>query len=166
MIQKIKSAIRAAWQMAVAVVFILLILALLPLILAGYYLWGVLLHILAWLVWNPRGIEFLYVYSNSPNWQEYIERNILPRLPPRAILLNWSERKQWKFSLATMMFWHFGGSREFNPMALIFRPFRWVKKYRFFKAFKDFKHGNSESLQKMEAEFFAILDKSQLGKPR
>ena len=74
-------------------------------------------------------------------------------------MLNWSERKKWKFSLATLAFRHFGGDREFNPMGLIFRPFRWVKTFRFFKPFRDLKHGKPDALQKMEAEFFAALNR-------
>ena len=136
-----------------------MLIVLIPAILVAYLLLTVLLHALAWLVWNPRGIELLYVYSNSPHWQEYIEQNILPRLPSRAIVLNWSERKEWKFDLATFAFRHFGGYRDFNPMALIFRPFRCVKTFRFFKPFRDFKHGKPDALHKMESEFFAVLNK-------
>ena len=157
--QKSKHPAQRVWGLLILIVAAPLLIVLIPVILAAYLLLTVLLHVLAWLVWNSRGIELLYVYSNSPHWQEYIEQNILPRLPSRAIVLNWSERKRWKFSLATLVFRHFGGYREFNPMALIFRPFRWVKTFRFFKPFRDFKHGKPEALQKMEAEFFAVFNR-------
>ena len=157
--QKSKRRAWSVWRPLILIVLVPLLIVLVPLILAAHLLLTVLLHVLAWLVWNSRGIELLFVYSNSPRWQEYIEQNILPRLPSRAIVLNWSERKKWRFSLATLAFRHFGGYREFNPMALVFRPFRWVKTFRFFKPFNDFKHGKPDALHKMESEFFAVLNK-------
>lgn len=120
-----------------------------------------LLHILAWIIWNTKGIELLYVYSNSPHWQDYIEEHILPRLPEEAIILNWSERKKWEFSLAKIIFRHFGGYRECNPIAFVFRPFRRVKIFRFYKPFKDFKHGKPEKLKALESDFFAYVNKTK-----
>ncbi|MFH1267504.1 MAG: hypothetical protein ABIK89_17410 [Planctomycetota bacterium] len=156
--EKSKRPARSIWNSLILIVVAPLLLASLPVILVAYLLLTVLLHVLAWLVWNSRGIELLYVYSNSPHWQEYIEQNILPRLPSGAIVLNWSERRKWRFNLPTVAFRHFGGYREFNPMALVFRPFRWVKIFRFFKPFRDFKHGKPDALHKMESEFFAVLN--------
>jgi len=96
---------------------------------------------------------------NSPNWQEHIEKEILPNLPERKVVLNWSERSQWKnLSLAKIVFYHFGGGyREYNPMAVIFRPFRRAKVFRFYEPLKDFKHGKPEALLKIETEFFRTL---------
>ena len=126
-------------------------------ILAAYLVITGLLYVAVWLFWNTRGIRLLYVYSNSPNWKEYIETTILPRLPEQRIILNWSERRFWgKFTLASMAFRHFGGYREFNPVAIVFHPFRRVKVFRFFEAFKDKKHGKTETLKKLEADFFEI----------
>lgn len=147
------------WGKLLLVAIAPLLIVLIPVIVLAYLGLTVLLHVLAWLVWNTQGIQLLYVYSNSPHWQDYVEKNILPRLPPRAIVLNWSERKKWGFSLTTLVFSHFGGYREFNPMGLIFRPFRCVKVFRFFRPFKDFKHGKPETLHKMESEFFAVLNR-------
>src|SRR5918911_507082 len=46
-------------------------------------------------VWGARGRDLLLVYSNSPNWQPYVEANWLPRWGERAVVLNWSERSRW-----------------------------------------------------------------------
>src|SRR5438034_2962465 len=102
-----------------------------------YLLFGLLLHIAIWLMWCTRGKNVLFVYSNSPVWQSYVEQNILPLLPRNAIVLNWSERKTWhRFSLAAMAFQFFGGDREFNPLAVVFRPLRLSRTFRFWSAFK------------------------------
>lgn len=142
-------------------VFIILLPLLAPLLLcigAAYLITTVLVYLAVWMFWNTRGIYVLFVYSNSPHWQSYIQNDILPRLPKGQIVMNWSERKLWKyFSLSSIVFHHFGTYREFNPMAVIIRPFRRARIFRFFEPFRDFKHGNPESLRKMEAEFFSDL---------
>lgn len=118
----------------------------------------VVLYLATWMFWNTRGINVLYVYSNSSNWQDYIESNILPNLPEKSIILNWSERKSWKsLSLANLTFRFFGGDLEFNPMAIVIRPFRRVKIFRFHKAFIDFKHGKTHTLEKKERDFFEVI---------
>lgn len=120
------------------------------------FLWGAILYIAIWLTWKKQFI--LFVYSNSPTWKEYIEREILPYLRDRAVILNWSERRNWKNSLAVMAFRYFGGYRNFNPIAFIFRPFHFVRTYRFFEAFKAFKHGNAERVEVLKRELFNEVD--------
>ena len=45
--------------------------------------------------WGAHGKRLLLVYSNSPNWQAYVEENWLPQLESIAVVLNWSERSTW-----------------------------------------------------------------------
>jgi len=69
----------------------------------------VLVIVLAILIWYGHGLWLktkfrirhgrkgrfiLFVYSNSPNWKDYIESNVLPRVENYSIALNWSERKK------------------------------------------------------------------------
>ncbi len=115
------------------------------------------LNIVIWLWWCVRGRDVLFVYSDSPIWHDYIEQYILPYVGGRAIVLNWSKRKEWRFSLARIAFRHFGGSRQFNPLGVVFRPFRVSRVFRFCEPFRDLKHGHPEELQRMEAEFFELL---------
>lgn len=137
-----------------ATILILLILAMI--------LHAVLLHVALWMVWGLTGRRVLFVYSNSPIWQSYIEERIVPRLPRGSVILNWSERRYWRrWSLATVAFRYFGGSREFNPLAVVVRPLRWGRTFRFWQAFRDFKHGNHQALEKTEAELFAYLGERQ-----
>ena len=140
---------------------ILLAIALSPLLLAvGIFalIYSILLHITIWAFFCSRGTAVMFVYSNSPIWREYIETNIIPYLPDSAITLNWSERTQWKaWSLSTIVFRHFGGYREFNPLGVVFRPLHRSKVFRFWKPFKDFKHGNPDSLIVMQEEFLNLI---------
>ncbi len=127
-------------------------------ILVIYGLYALFLHVLLWLLWSPTGKRVLFVYSNSPLWQSYIEETILPRLPRGSVVLNWSERRRWRWwSLSAAVFHFFGGSREFNPLAVVVRPFRWGRAFRFWRAFRDAKHGNRDALQRVETEFFTYL---------
>lgn len=124
-------------------------------IVSAYLILTFFLHLRIWFRWSRSGRDILFVYSNSPIWKEYIEENLLPHLGDRAVILNWSERKQWPRSLEKEVFRHFGGDKEFNPMAVVLRPFRRSHVYRFWSPFRDYKQGCPEALKKMEEEFFS-----------
>lgn len=144
----------------IKVLLILIVIILFPiLIIIGtlYYSWGLLLSFAIWIIWGLRGHNILFVYSDSPIWTNYIQEKILPHINRKAVILNWSERKQWKPSLAVLAFKYFAGRQNFNPMAIVFRPFRLNKEFRFYKAFKEFKHGKTENLEKMRANLLQIL---------
>jgi hypothetical protein len=136
----------------------LLLIILSPIVIISvllYFLWGAILYLTIWFTSKKPFVVF--VYSNSPIWQDYMEREILPHLRDRAVILNWSERRNWKNSLAVLAFRYFGGFRNFNPMGMVFRPFHFVTTYRFFEAFKEFKHGNSKHVEKLRNELFDDL---------
>jgi hypothetical protein len=59
--------------------------------------------------------------------------------------------------LSAAVFRLFGGSREFNPLAVVVRPLRWVRVFRFWRAFRDAKHGNRSALSLLETQFFRCL---------
>ena len=59
--------------------------------------------------------------------------------------------------MAVLAFHFFGGDREFNPMAIVIRPFRIGKTFRFWKPFKDLKHGNDKALKEVEQKFVEHL---------
>ena len=142
--------------------FPVLLLTVVPMVVVvgGVYLiLAVLLHIAIMVLWLPRGRKVLFVYSNSPVWQAYVEAEMLPRLPRNAAVLNWSQRNTWpKFSLPVWLFAMFAGSREFNPIAIVFRPLAPPKRFRFWRAFRDYKHGKPERLRQVEAEFFRYVE--------
>ena len=145
------------WQVALIVPFVPLLLALVVVAIPLYLAASLCLHIAIWIWWCVRGCDILFVYSDSPVWHDYIEQRIIPYLDERAIVLNWSDRRRWRLSLARMAFYHFGGYRQFNPLAVVFRPFRRTRTFRFWQPFKDFKHGHAETLERMESEFFGLI---------
>jgi hypothetical protein len=125
------------------------------LIAAGAY--RMLLTASVWTCWCARGRDVLVVSSDSPIWKIHMDQNILDHVRTRAVILNWSERKTWRTSLATMAFRHFGGRQEFNPLVIVFRPFRPTEVFRFWQPFQDHKHGNNASLERLEKELFKLL---------
>jgi hypothetical protein len=122
-----------------------------------FILFSIGLNIAIWFWWCSRGRDILFVTSDSPLWHDYIEQQILPHLGKRAVVLNWSQRKRWRASLARTAFRHFGGLREFNPLAVVFRPLHPAHTFRFWQPFRDFKNGHPEALHQMESEFFELI---------
>lgn len=115
----------------------------------------VALYALAWGWWMGReGRKVLFVYSDSPHWKTHVETNILPQLPKNSVVLNWSHRPAWhRFDVSVLLFHGFAGTKEFNPIGLVFQRFRLVKRFRFWQAFRDARHGRPEALQLMESAF-------------
>jgi len=120
------------------------------------------------IIWYPKKKYAVLVYSDSPNWKEYIETNWFPRVSLYAFVINWSKRNDCSWDtnrLAREIFLHRSGVRsrvekaeEYNPMVIIFVPWWKPRVIRFWKAFKDFKHGKDYSLRKLEQELFETLD--------
>ncbi len=145
------------WHTAILLLLFPLLLVIVPLAIIFFIFTSICLRIVIWSCWCVRGRDILFVYSDSPVWHDYIEQHILPQLGECAVILNWSQRKRWHFSLARMAFHHFGSYRQFNPLGVVFRPFGRTHIFRFWKPFRDFKHGHPEALQKMQAEFFQLI---------
>jgi hypothetical protein len=149
----------ACHEMFDIIKFLLLLPFTVPFVVLYIVFWTlttVVLYTLVWLLWSTRGKDILFVYSDSPVWHDYIEERIVPRIETRSIILNWSNRRHWLggWSLQSLVFCHFGGHREYNPMALYFRPFWLHRSFRCFEAFRDWKHGKPERLKQLENDFF------------
>jgi hypothetical protein len=153
-----ESLFRQLWKAALVVVLLPLVL---PLSLISLTLYGahrIALYLLVWVLWLPKGIDILVVYSDSPIWHEYMATQVLPLVQHRAIVLNWSERNRWpRFSLRTHVFQCFGGKREFNPLVVLFRPFHRARTFRFWSPFKDWKRGYREPVERLRQELFSAL---------
>jgi hypothetical protein len=145
---------KSSWRASLVIV---LVVVALPILIPALLIWllisfalKLLLLVVAWSAWTPQGKEMLIVYSNSPYWKEFFEAALIPELEARALILNWSERSEWRrFDLRTLIFRSFVGRRSFNPMVLVVRPFRWPKSFRFYDAFKQFKHGKEQQLNNL-----------------
>lgn len=147
--------------------FVLLLPVLLvyvPVYLLIWLAFGLLLHLAVWIWWCTHGKYALIVYSNSPVWKDYFESQVLPALENRAVVLNWSERQQWRGrSLAVLAFRYFGGDREFNPLAIVFRPGRFRRVFRFWRPFLDFKHGKPERVERMKDKLLGLVPPARSG---
>ena len=113
--------------------------------------------------WGKQGKDLLLVYSNSPNWQQYVEENWLPRWGHRAVTLNWSERNEWgkRGAPEVALFRAFAGCKEFNPLGIVVPPSgSRVHVVRFLHAFRDYKHGNDRRLREAEAELEHYLQEA------
>jgi hypothetical protein len=119
---------------------------------------AIVLQLVVWIVWCSRRRYALVVYSNSPIWQEYFEQHILPAVGNRGVVLNWSERKQWSYSLPVALFRLFAGGREFNPVAIVFHPFAWPHRFRFYGPFQAFKQGHPQEVEEMRRDLLKLLD--------
>lgn len=143
-----------------AVPLIILLVPIVLVALLGWALYSLGLYLLIWCLWATRGKDVLFVYSDSPHWKEYIEHEILPRIEGRAVILNWSGRRKWvgRWGLGPMTFRHFGGYREYNPMALHFPLFGFHRAYRFWEPLRKWrKKDNRNELDVLLARFFADL---------
>jgi hypothetical protein len=126
--------------------------------LLGFALYAAVLYLCIWLFWLPRGKDVLLVYSESPIWQDYMVSEVLPLVKERARVLNWSERSKWRdWSLSVLAFRFFGGRYAFNPMVVVFRPLSRARTFRFWPAFKEWKHGDREPVEKLRRELFLLL---------
>ena len=172
-------------------VFALPLLGLLSPILLVYSIWddyrsGALRRELLRRWPGKRGI---LVYSSSPNWQTYVERHWLPRLADHVVILNWSERATWtqRHPFEQRVVRRYGGEREFNPLAIIFKPRRrfatlraWLdairrldplgmfapssrdtEVVRFLQAFREYKHGKDRLLRMQETRMFEALRQAE-----
>lgn len=115
-------------------------------------------YLLVWTLWLPKGNDVLVVLSDSPVWHDYMAAEILPLVDHRAVVLNWSERKRWRrWSLARHVFRTFKGNWNFNPLVLVFRPFRKAEVFRFWQPFQEWKHGHKESVEGLKRQLAATL---------
>lgn len=144
------------WQVALFVFFLPVILFCAIAAVLLFVAYSVFLHITIWTWWCVRGRDILFVYSESPIWREYIEQRVLPFLGARATVLNWSSRRRWRFSLSRLAFYHFGGHRQFNPIAVVFKPLRRTRTFRFWEPFREYNQGRPDSLYALEREFFLL----------
>lgn len=110
--------------------------------------------------WREAGKDLLLVYSDSPNWKDYVEGNWLPRWQARAVVLNWSRRTAWDADhpLEAAVFRRWAGDREFNPIAIVIPPRGPVTVVRFWRAFRDYRHGKDRALRLAERRLAEALE--------
>ena len=106
--------------------------------------------------YGPEGKDLLLVYTASPHWQEYIEREWIPRWRDRAVILN--RTKPWNPNDPAAQLWFATrGIREHTPLAAVVPVRGPVRVVRFFNAFRDYKHGKDARLRAAERALEAAL---------
>ena len=107
---------------------------------------------------SVAGRDLLLVYSASPLWQPYIEAEWLPRWGERAIVLNRSA-PNWMARPEAELWSRMTAVGDHTPAAIVIPARGRVRVFRFFKAFRDYKHGNAAPLRALEADLEAALNR-------
>ena len=117
-----------------------------------------------WLRHGRQGKLILFVYSDSSNWKDYIETNILPRIEAHAVILNWSKRREWgsRMQLETKLFNQWAGPGEFVPVAILFSPMGKPRTFRLWQLSENPKHGKVTVSKEAEQALFETV--KQLGR--
>jgi hypothetical protein len=149
---------------ALAILVLPLLIAITPLLLLWGVVWSGVLRVWFWRAHVAQGRCVMFVYSESPNWQTYIEANILPRIREKSVVLNWSARRNWAATCPweARFFRQFAGAQDFNPIALVYCNGR-IRRIRFHQPFLDYKHGKAAALRKAEVELFGLVDTDETG---
>ena len=106
--------------------------------------------------YGSAGKDLLLVYTASPHWQPYIEQNWLSRWQARAVALNRST-PGWEAQPETGLWRRMAGLREHTPVAIVIPSVGRPRIFRFYKAFRDHKHGKPASLHALEGELTQAL---------
>ena len=132
------------------------LLILIPLIIIRgipYLFRSAMLHGSAWKTQNPW---ILFVYSDSAKWKEFAETNIIPHLPPNAMVINRSS--PWsKQSSAGKAYLHFGGTHEHCPLGVVIEPWKPAKRFRFFRPFMAARQGDESALLELKETFLVAV---------
>lgn len=151
------------WLLVVPLVPVVLLTVLLVAI--AYVCSWLAVHLGAWSVWHLRGRRVLLVFSDSPHWRDFMGGEVAARLGTCAVVLNRSQQSRRRFTLACFAYQHFGGWRDHCPLAVVFRPFRRSRIYRFHKPFIEWKHGKPEALRETVTMLFSDLGITAPGLP-
>jgi len=126
------------------------------------------LKIRFWFRHGRKGKCVLFVYSESPNWREYIETKLLPRLEPHSVILNWSKRREWesRMQFEMKLFNQWSGPGEFVPVAIVLPLAGKVKTCRLWQLSRNPKHGKDNVSKEAEQDLFKTVKQYARGAPR
>ena len=112
-----------------------------------------------WLRHGRKGKMILFVYSDSSNWKDYIETNILPRIEAHSIILNWSKRREWgsQMQLETKLFNQWAGAGEFVPVAVLLSLTGKIRTFRLWQPSENPKHGKGRVSREAEQALFEAV---------
>jgi hypothetical protein len=112
-----------------------------------------------WFRHGRKGKTILFVYSDSSNWKDYIETNILPRIEAHSIILNWSRRREWgsRMQLETKLFYQWAGPGDFVPVAILFSRIGKPRTFRLWQLSENPKQGKVRVSKEAEQALFETV---------
>lgn len=106
----------------------------------------------------PQEKYILFTYSDSPNWSEFIETNIIPKIEQHAIIINRTKNPNWKHQFKpekrAIELW---ATLNANPLAIVFEPNGKTEPIEFYEAFRDLKHGKDKAINEKCTELLRAL---------
>lgn len=102
----------------------------------------------------PSDKFVLIAYTDSEVWAPYIENVLLPQIGQSCVVINRSRsdgKRQYPSEKAAISFW--GGLWNYNPLAVVLRPWGRPRVFRLYHPFLEMKHGRPAAL---EAEVKAL----------
>tara|TARA_R110002072_G_scaffold20841_7_gene75247 strand:+ start:3729 stop:4193 length:465 start_codon:yes stop_codon:yes gene_type:complete len=140
----------------IAVPFVIALIPVFLLIFIYSILLKVYIRIRLWVEW-PKGTYVLFAYSESENWSDYIEENILPRIAAHSRVINRTIDQNWKQKYRrekqAIEYW---ASLNINPVAIVFRAWRPATVIPFYEAFRDLKHGKENAINAKCKELYSV----------
>ena len=98
---------------------------------------------------GASGKDLLLVFTDSPHWRAYIEEHWLSKWSDRAVIFNRSQ--PWTHEQIEAQLWvNVAGDRDHTPLAIVVPPIGRATVVRFWKAFRDHKHGKDRALREAE----------------
>ena len=134
---------------------ILIYIAIIFILLGPFRFVRFIYHILAG---SLRKARVILVYSDSAKWKEYVELEIIPHLPENSLIFNISHPRNQslhQFNYNQFRFW--AGKSEYCPIVIVRRRFMKPLIFRFFKAFRKLKGGDSSELRAQTNKLLTIL---------
>lgn len=118
-----------------------------------------------WFRHGRKGKRILFVYSDSSNWKDYIETNILPRIESHSIILNWSKRREWgsRMQLESELFNQVAGPGKFVPVAILFSSMGKARTFRLWQLSENSKNGKIRASKEVEQAFLETVKRLPLG---
>ncbi len=118
-----------------------------------------------WLRHGRKGKPILFVYSDSSNWKEYVEKKVLPRIGDHSVVLNWSRRREWASEMAfeAKVFDQWAGNKEFSPTALIFSSIGKVKVVRLGQTIEPSGRRREKAARESEQAFLSAIQSMDAG---
>jgi len=105
------------------------------------------------ILWIPRKIRYLIIYSDSPQWKSYFEEEVIPSFVRNAKVINLSRdgggSKWWH--LDWVVYRHCAGYRNRFPIVIRLSPIGTWRAVRFYDAFIQAKKGKTQNLELAKA---------------